>query len=572
MRKTLNINLGGFAFIIDENAFDLLHNYLEALKRKFNNAAEREEILNDIEGRIAELLNQKLADRREVVSSDDVQSIMDALGKPEDIAGEEAPEETGSTAKPSGPTATEFTPINKKRLFRDPDDAKIGGVISGLCHYFGVRERDVIWARVVALVLIPVTSFSIVLLYLLLLVVIPKANTAAEKLQMKGEPININTIEKEIREATNRASDSVHKMFQEQNIFERIWDIFLSLFRAFGKLFSIFAIFIAMILLIAVAAAFAAVYILGTSGFHQVANLMVSSSSTITFFSFGFLLFFATPLIAILYGCLRFLLGSRSQARWINSGLMVLWIAGLILLLATGYKIGVNFKQEGTVRRENALMQPTRGNLFVQLSDSTGKKVTEDDEEGLSSFNIDEDGVRINGVDFKDVDLISLGKPSLQLMPSENDSFYVQEVITAQGRNRTEAERNAEMVIYPYSQTDTVLHMRPHYYIGKTAKYRAQDIKIRIAIPKGKKISFASNIDMWHVTVKGDSNYDDTYFANTTWTVENGKVKCIAGENHKNAGEEKTGSTGKKEKKNAKTDDEDSDDKSDKKDKSDQDF
>ncbi len=75
------------------------------------------------------------------------------------------------------------------------------------------------------------------------------------------------------------------------------------------------------------------------------------------------------------------------------------------------------------------------------------------------------------------------------------------------------------------------------FYINKTGKYRGQNMKIRIAIPKGKTIHFADNIDLWKATVKGDTNYDDTYFANTTWTVENGKVKCIEGENHKNAGE-----------------------------------
>ena len=74
------------AFIIDENAFELLHNYLEALKRKFSNETERDEILNDIESRIGELLNQKIADRKEVVSVAEVQAVMDAMGKPEDIA------------------------------------------------------------------------------------------------------------------------------------------------------------------------------------------------------------------------------------------------------------------------------------------------------------------------------------------------------------------------------------------------------------------------------------------------------------------------------------------------------
>ena len=124
MRKTLNINLGGLAFIIDENAFDLLHNYLEALKRKFGNESERDEIINDIEARIAEMLNHRLADRKEVVSVEDVQFVMDAMGKPEDIAGEEPGTSTSGASGTSAQSATAGASGPSKRLFRDPDDAR----------------------------------------------------------------------------------------------------------------------------------------------------------------------------------------------------------------------------------------------------------------------------------------------------------------------------------------------------------------------------------------------------------------------------------------------------------------
>jgi len=202
MRKTLNINLGGMAFIIDENAFELLHNYLEALKRKFSNEAEREEILHDIEARIGEMLNQKLADRKEVVSVTEVQAVMEAMGKPEDIAGEESePAAVGSSSQQPN-TNTVFTAPVKKRLYRDADDAKVAGVIAGLCHYFGIS--DPVWVRVAAIVLIPLTSGSVILLYLLLMIIVPKAVSSAEKLEMKGEPININTIEKKIKNTMNR--------------------------------------------------------------------------------------------------------------------------------------------------------------------------------------------------------------------------------------------------------------------------------------------------------------------------------------------------------------------------------
>ena len=174
---------------------------------------------------------------------------------------------------------------------------------------------------------------------------------------------------------------------------------------------------------------------------------------------------------------------------------------------------------------------------MVQLTDSTGKKISKDEEEGLESFNVNDEGVIINGVNLKDMERIPVAKPDLEIMASENDSFYVQQIVNAQGKNKADAIKNSEATTYPLVQVDTMLNLSPYLYVGKNGKWRAQSMKIRFAIPEGKKIRFAENIDLWHAVVKGDNNFDDTYFANTTWTVENGKVKCITGENHFNADE-----------------------------------
>lgn len=564
MRKTLNINLGGLAFIIDENAFELLHNYLEALKRKFNNQAERDEIMNDIEGRIAEMLNQKLADRREVISVEDVQAVMNAMGKPEDIAGEE-PETTAGTSSTTGSTAssssTTMGPVPHKKLFRDADDAKIGGVISGLCHYFGINDPS--WARIAVLILAFVSWGSVVLLYILLVIVVPKATTAAEKLQMKGEPININTIEKEVKDAASKATDTVHRLVKDDNIFEKLWNIGLSLLKVFLKLLAIVVIFTAVCTLIAVVIAFVLFYILGTSAFNSVSMLLVDTPHTLTFFSFGFLLFCAMPLLGLIYASLRAVLGSTSRSPWVKWFLLGGWWLGVILLAVSGWETGKNFKVEGTKKTQMALMQPVRGEIFVQLTDSTGRKLTNEDEEDNSSFSINEEGVTINGINVKDMNQIPVDKPELQIMPSENDSFYMQQIITSQGRNKGDAMNNAALAQYSFNQVDTTLDLSKYLFINKTGKYRAQELKLRIAIPEGKKIRFADNIDMFKaVTVKGDGTYDDTYFNNTTWTVEKGVVKCIAGENHKNA-EEKTTKQNRA-KKSAKDEDDDDDNKSDK--------
>ena len=537
MRKTLNINLGGIAFIIDENAFEILHNYLEALKRKFNNEAERAEIMNDIESRIAELLNQRLDKSKEVIGLEDVQFVTDAMGKPEDIAGDEN-EETGNTTTTQSTTSATSSvtgePV-KKRLFRDPDDTKVGGVISGLCHYFGIN--DPVWMRIAALILIFPTSGIIILVYFLLVVIVPKAQTAAEKLQMKGEPVNINTIEKEIKEAASRAGESVHTFVKEQNIFERLWDAVLSMGRVLLKIFGIVIIMTAMSLLIAVAGCFVAFYVMGSTQYNAASHMLVDSGSLIRMFGFGALLFLGTPLLAFIYLGLKILLGQRSRMRWLKVVLLVGWLIGLTLLFISGARMGTNFRTTATQTKDAILMQPKNGTLYVQLTDSNGRKLTKEWEDySHSSFNIFPGEIIINGADFNDMDRIPLGKPGLQLMASENDSFYVQEVLTAHGRNKNEALANSEMIVYSYSQTDSVLNLPLDYYIAKTSKWRIQQLKIRIAIPKGKQIKFADNIDLWPATVKGDANYDDTYFNNTTWTVEDGKVKCIAGENHKNAG------------------------------------
>ena len=85
MKKTININLGGIAFIIDENAYEILHQYLETLKNSFSNQTERDEIMTDIEARMAELLLQGFASRKEVIGIAEVEAVIQNIGKPEEI-------------------------------------------------------------------------------------------------------------------------------------------------------------------------------------------------------------------------------------------------------------------------------------------------------------------------------------------------------------------------------------------------------------------------------------------------------------------------------------------------------
>ncbi len=545
------------AFIIDENAFEVLFNYLEALKRKFKNAAERDEILHDIEARMAELLTAKLAGRKEVVSLTEIQAVVDAMGKPEDIAGEDvettATEQNTASAQQTGTSYTQqtYTGPVKKRLYRDADDAKVGGVIAGLCHYFGIE--DPVWMRIAALVLIPVTSGAIILLYFLLLIVVPKALTAAEKLQMKGEPVNINTIEKEVKDAANRAGESVNNVMRDNSFFEKLWNLIVIVTLSFLKFIAGIVIFVALGVLTVVILGLLGVNIIHGDVLTDAPGLLVDNPSIITMIKVGAGLFIIAPLVGIIYAALRALLGKdKGRAPWLKWVLLAAWWAGVFILGYAVLQLGMAFRTTGTTHQQVALTQPATATLTVLLTDSAGQALPIDndhnDERGL---NISLDGVYINGQDIKDMEKIVIGEPTLYLMPSMNDSFYLEIITNSQGRTRSEAIKNTGYVQYGFTQADSLVKLPGYVLLNKNGKYRGQNVKVRIHIPEGKKLNFSNNIDRWPAVVKGDNTFDDTYFANTSWTVENGKVKCIRGENHFNSSkdseeEKESGSESKK--------------------------
>lgn len=186
MKKTYTVNIGGLVFSIDEDAFRKLNGYLDELKVHLKNNPGSSEIMEDIERRIAELFKEKLKDRKEVIGLDDVEKVVGILGKPGDI-GEESEEDTqGEKIKRGMP----------KRLYRDIDDKMIGGVCSGLGYYINI---DPTWVRIVFVVAILLSGVSAVA-YLILWIVVPPANTITEKLEMRGNPVNLSNIENAVKE------------------------------------------------------------------------------------------------------------------------------------------------------------------------------------------------------------------------------------------------------------------------------------------------------------------------------------------------------------------------------------
>ena len=215
MKKTFNINLGGIVFHIDEDAYELLDKYLSNLRIHFSKEEGAEEIVHDMELRISELFSERLNERKQVVTLKDVEEIIAQMGKPEEFS-EDTTQDTNEYIK------EEKTP---KRLFRDPDNKVMGGVCSGIAAYLG---WDVTLLRIIVIVLaLPffVDGFIlfnwIVISYVVAWIVIPEANTATEKLSMKGMKVNVENIGKTVTDGFEKVNDFV-KSEKPRSFFQRI--------------------------------------------------------------------------------------------------------------------------------------------------------------------------------------------------------------------------------------------------------------------------------------------------------------------------------------------------------------
>ncbi len=197
MNKLIQITVAGVLLQIEEQAYDMLKRYLDSVAAHFRNTTGSQEILRDIEARLAELFMER-SKAKGYVSVQDVEETVALMGKPSDM------DEGGSEETVAGDTSS-HTYQGPRRLFRDPNGRVLGGVCGGAANYFDV---DPIWFRAAFAVSFFVFGTGL-LLYIILWIIIPEARSSADFLQMKGEKVNVNNIEKTVREEWTRMEKKV---------------------------------------------------------------------------------------------------------------------------------------------------------------------------------------------------------------------------------------------------------------------------------------------------------------------------------------------------------------------------
>ncbi len=487
MNKTVNINLAGIFFHIDEDAFTKLQHYLEAIKRSLTNAQGREEIIADIEARIAELFSEKTKTDRQVISIREVEEVIAIMGQPEDyMLDEEIFEDEPSYTR---------SKISGKQLFRDTDHSYVGGVSSGLGHYLGIQA---IWVRLLWIILTLASSGAFILIYIALWIFVPEAKTTADKLSMRGEAVNITNIERKIREGFDDVSGRVRSVDYEKygnqartgasSAAKGVGSGVLFVLNIFVKLIGILILLIAGATLIGL---FIALFTVGTFGiidapwtdYIEMAGIGAPLwvISLLTFFAVGIPFFFL------------FILGLKILVRKLKSigtpaklVLLGLWLLSIIGLAVLGVKQATQRAFEGEVVITEVLSITPQDTLYLAM------KYNPDYSSGAYKTDLK--------LKFDEKDNKVMYSTDVRLVvKSTKDSVGRIEVIkSADGSNYKDAKQRAENISYNTSLLGNELFLDSYLTANINNYHRDQEVRVIVYLPEGSTLYADENIASFH--------------------------------------------------------------------------
>ncbi|HMU45069.1 MAG TPA: PspC domain-containing protein [Chitinophagaceae bacterium] len=602
MKKIININLSGRVIPIEDSAYEKLQAYIESLRKYFTNEEGRDEIINDIESRIAELMSEKIRRGANAITDDDIDEIISSMGRVEDFeAAEKETKEAGPSfseqkQQQSSYTESTFERKQSKRLYRDSSDKMIGGVCSGIANYLnldpaivrilfaiitlggfglGVLAYILLWIilppadldnftgkrlyrnpedkiiggvagglaayfgksattirlifaaplllniifRVLSLPFFHDGNFfpnivfgsltgTFILAYIVLWIVLPEAVSQYQKMEMRGEKVDVNSIRQNIREGMGGMKDKVKDWGEEvkesaksfsskakefadtrgKAFSAEVRETARSTGRGIGHIFAV--LFKAFFLFIAGSIAFALFVALigilvGGISIWPLKNFILDGFWQNTFAWGTLILFFGVPLIGFIVWVLRRIMKVRSQTNylgWTFGGLWTLgWISAALFTasLVSDFRMS-NYRRDAT---EMAITQPQSGRMIV--------KVNEPEVEYTGSMPwLDIDG---RGVDITK-DTFRLANVKIRIELSTDDQYHVSVKKYSRGRTTAQAELNAQQSVFNSSYSDSILYVGSGIAISKDTKYRGQEAIVLIKVPAGKKIRFDESV------------------------------------------------------------------------------
>jgi phage shock protein PspC (stress-responsive transcriptional regulator) len=517
MNKTTSINLGGYFFHIDEDAFRKLSNYFDAVKRSLSPDG-REEIINDIESRISELFTEKLGSTKQVIGLKEVDDIIAIMGQPEDYKIEE---ETPKNDFQSNYTLSS----SSKKLYRDKENSFLGGVLSGLGHYLGV---DPLWLRIIMVILFFGFGTGLVL-YIILWILIPEAVTTSQKLEMKGEPINISNIEKKVKEGINEISDKFSNLDQDkmatnakngaERIGNTISEIVTSIFNVISKIIGSFIVLISSMTLISIIISGIAMVFFSSMPDNFLYNHIHTPFSFETpIWIQGLLLIIVVgiPIFYLLILGLKLLTSRiKSIGNTINYSLLAIWIIGLAsVLFLTIKEISQNAYTGKDIEKVAINLKPTDTLAIKFISNNLYGK----DNYDYENFEVIHDDT--------DKEIIFSNNVSIKIVETNEPIAFLQIEKSAEGSSIKKAKETAEKIKYNVKIENNNLILDNYWITDLANKKHDQEVELFLYLPKGTIFKVDKNFKHFDIS---ENDYFNLHYSSDTYTyiVSENKVLCM---------------------------------------------
>ena len=504
MKKTVMVNLWGQVFHIDEDAFEVLQQYLSRIERRFVGSEEGKEILEDVESRLAELFKERLGETRQVVNMDDINFAIGIIGTPEDFDEPESDNEKKNDKKEKQ--------SHSKRLYRDPDNRMIGGVGGGLAAYFGIDSA------IIRLILILTLFVSGPLIYLVLWIVMPEAQTTAQKLEMSGEPVNLSNIEKKIKNEFGKVKDTIKSDKTKKEIRRTTRDlgsilasIFHVLLRVFLTVLGVSFLVLGIVILLALIVGFFFNTGNNVDVFQLMGMVFESDVMIVALIGLGLILFI--PVFSLIFAGIRLIFGIHYSFKILRRTLLGFFLFGLIITSFVLFLQFLNFRYK--CQSNEVVNLDTLHNKTLVLSPQSMISVENDSENIIDS----EKWLIINSENGSKV----YGKPSVSIQKTKNELSSISVLRFCRHGNSKEGVALARKMNSTISVADTNITVSEYFPIESNKIFRFQEEKVIIHLPVGTKIFIKKGMEDLFYDVEMPFEYSYSELTNKTWIMtENG--------------------------------------------------
>lgn len=489
MDKTININLGGTLFQIDEEAYRMLRNYLQEIDRKFRHTPGGNETIEDIETRIAEIF-QSQKGTAGIISVENVIDMIRVIGKPEDF---QQPE-TGISG-----TGTSFTGYGSgKKLFRNPENRIIGGVCGGLGAFI---NTDPVWIRI--LFVIAAFFFGIgIFVYLALWLAVPIAAGDSQRKEMYGSRNNLAMPGQSENNVSNKVGNAIDASFRAVgNVLFVIVRIVLI---AFGVCFVatgfLSLLTFVMITVFHYPGAFSTDVVgVSISYLPDFLNYIISPA-LVPWVKALIALVITIPLLMLIYGGVRLIFWFRARDGYIWLAGFVIWAMSAAALSIMLFNEGIGFAEKGrTYHRET--ITPVPDTLYIRaaarIHDLKYDKEIVIPEEEEDVFYINDEKKEI------------YFRTSLSVYPAEDKKVTVEVIKSSAGRSRLDAERKSERLIYNTNIEKKTVSLDEYFTIPSGTKWSFDYVRVKIYVPEGTIIHMDKTVErLFHSYDDDDFVYD----------------------------------------------------------------